>query len=755
MKRPLIWAALLLTLGVLIINSRPESRDKWLLSKPSVRMGLERSSSGYFPISLKGTVLWAEEKNGRMVYKVDCGRKTGTVLVYEQEDPKVSLQDRLGLVGSSCRISGTAFLFQPADNPGQFDVQAYYDDLGIYFGVSQAEVWTDEAPRFSFRRRLCSTAASFRELIRDYAGKEDADFLLMLTAGDSSESEEQFRKEASALAAFQLISLSGFILSSIGILLYRLLRKISANLFFCASLPVLAIVFYYLFLGSPASMIRALILFVLRVTAPIAKRRFDMVSAAALSVIMLAIMRPTYLLLPAMSFYLAVLVSQGVICPSVQRIYMKRHVISSALLSFFSMQACLLPVQILSRHSWSPYGMILVYFLLPLKTAAVILTLTGGALGMLFGGHARWIVQVFLFLPEKLRFLYGLVLSAFGKMPLSSVNAGRPENYKLVIYGFFIVLIPCILSVLNDGEKHRNKTDKRFVRKTKYLFPVYYALLLVFGMCFLRAPRLRPGEFRYTMLSVGQGDSGIIRTDTLTVGVDAGSSSREDAGGLFTGASSFYGIRKMDVMILTHEDLDHVNGLPDILADPGLPIGEVWIPDLVDADELFRDELQMLAEARVPVKRMGAGDRLASGNTVLEVLSPVHGSDWNGNEGSLVVKISAGSCSILFTGDISEETERRIIFPESSTDILKVAHHGSRFSSGEAFIRKVSPDLALVSYGKNHTYGHPADETVIRFREARIPLYGTGRSGAIETTLSDDQIILRFYGKGRQAKQPL
>ena len=165
MKRPLFWAALLLTLGVLLINSGDESRNKWLLRKPSVRRALERSSSGYFPVSLGGTVTWAEEKNGRMVYRVDAGRSYGTVLVYEPAEGSSGASDPAMLIGSRCRVSGTAFLFQPAENPGQFDVRRYYDNQGIYFGVSQAEVWTDEPARFSIRRGLYQAVEAVKSTV--------------------------------------------------------------------------------------------------------------------------------------------------------------------------------------------------------------------------------------------------------------------------------------------------------------------------------------------------------------------------------------------------------------------------------------------------------------------------------------------------------------------------------------------------------------------------------------------------------------
>ncbi|MBP5294951.1 MAG: ComEC/Rec2 family competence protein [Lachnospiraceae bacterium] len=753
MKRPLLWAALLLTLGILILNSRPEIRDKWLLRKPSVRLALEKSSSGYFPVSLRGKVLWAEEKNGRYVYRVDCGRKYGIVLVYEPDDGSERTEEATALIGSDARVSGTAFLFPPSENPGQFDLRNYYDDLGIYFGVSEAEIWTDDALKHSFRRTLFRAAESFRKVIRETESPEDADFLLSLTTGDTTEIGTQMKAEASFLSAIQLVSVSGFLLSALGMLFYRLLRKLTSNLFLCAGIPFLAIVLYDCLLGSPASMIRALVIFALRVIAPILKRRFDILSAASLYVILLAFTRPSYLLLPSMSFYLAVLLSQGLICPLVRRFTFRQNVLVSASLSFLSIQACLLPVQILSRYAWSLYGMILVYFLMPLKMAALILTLLGGAVGVVFGRGSYPLVRFILFLPGRLRSLYELVLNAFRVLPLASVNAGKPAVRRIVSYAVLLFTIPAALSIRGFLVKKAVLKEQQYAMKTGRLISLCYFFILALGMCFLRAPK--PGKaLSYTMLSVGQGDSGIVRAQDVTIGVDVGSSSADNAGEIFSEALSYYGIKRLDLLILSHGDLDHVNGLPSLLQDPGISLREVWIPDTLHAEEEFHDELIHLRSAGIPVRKAGTGDHYDFNDLSVQVLSPEHGADLSGNDASLVVRISYRGRSILFAGDISAEMEEKLPL-DDNIDLLKVAHHGSRFSSGETFLKRISPKLSFVSYGRNNSYGHPAEEALDRFRENHLTIYGTGRSGAIEAVIQDTQISLRFYGMDPWRDLPL
>ena len=111
-------------------------------------------------------------------------------------------------------------------------------------------------------------------------------------------------------------------------------------------------------------------------------------------------------------------------------------------------------------------------------------------------------------------------------------------------------------------------------------------------------------------------------------------------------------------------------------------------------------------------------------------------SDFTTNDGSIIARLVCGNVSYMLTGDTTQKTERHLVLTDKKSldsTVLKVAHHGSRTSSGEEFVRAVSPDFVVISAGKNNKYGHPHKETVDTFSKLKIPILGTYTSGTIVT----------------------
>ncbi len=256
------------------------------------------------------------------------------------------------------------------------------------------------------------------------------------------------------------------------------------------------------------------------------------------------------------------------------------------------------------------------------------------------------------------------------------------------------------------------------------------AVLLIWS-----SPRNRGVEL--AMLDVGQGDSILLRDGDRAVLVDGGGWRTGDLGGrVLLPALLAEGVRHLDAVVMTHPDRDHCGGLVDIAAY--LPIDEVWMgPGW--GDEGCAGQLAKLPGSRV--RLLWAGKEASLGRWRFRVLHPPEDEGRGTNERSLVIRAEALGRSVLLTGDVESWSEMRLLScceAEIQTDLLKVAHHGSRTSSTGSFLDAASPRLALISAGVDNFYRHPSPTILDRLAERNVRVLRTDRDGMILVRIGDD-----------------
>ncbi|HVS65132.1 MAG TPA: ComEC/Rec2 family competence protein [Thermoanaerobaculia bacterium] len=214
------------------------------------------------------------------------------------------------------------------------------------------------------------------------------------------------------------------------------------------------------------------------------------------------------------------------------------------------------------------------------------------------------------------------------------------------------------------------------------------------------------------MLDVGQGDAFLLRSGRGAVLIDGGGWRRGDFGRrVVLPALSRLGLRRLDLVILSHPDVDHCGGLADLAER--IPVGELWLGPGALESSCGRE----LATAFGPrVTELEGGERARVDGWSFEVGPLATGG--SSNQRSVVLRAQVAGSSILFTGDLDGEGERALLRSgfELRADVLKVAHHGSRSSTTTAFLDAVSPRYALVSAGRGNAYGHPAKEVIARLQ---------------------------------------
>jgi len=237
-----------------------------------------------------------------------------------------------------------------------------------------------------------------------------------------------------------------------------------------------------------------------------------------------------------------------------------------------------------------------------------------------------------------------------------------------------------------------------------------------------------------TFFDVGQGDAIFIETpQSQQILIDGGPSSviLEK----LSKEMPFWD-KSIDLVILTHPERDHLGGLIEVLKKYKVE-NVLWTGVVRDTAE-YKEWVKLIEGKKANVFIAKGSEKIKVSGTILDVLYPfenLEGKEFkNSNDTSIVNRLVFGQDFFLFTGDISKSTEKKLIEKQIdiNSNILKVAHHGSKTSSSEEFINKVSPRLAIISVGENNSYGHPQPETLEILNKFGIKVLRTDLNGDIK-----------------------
>jgi len=236
---------------------------------------------------------------------------------------------------------------------------------------------------------------------------------------------------------------------------------------------------------------------------------------------------------------------------------------------------------------------------------------------------------------------------------------------------------------------------------------------------------------RFYFFDVGQGDSALIHLGPVQILVDGGPPNSK----ALKGIERILDIedRYIDLVILTHPHLDHFGGLPDIM--DRYTIGTFITGGTTSKNAAY-------AHIRTPDIVLGEGDRITYGDYTLSILGPntAERTNTDPNKTSLVFMLEGPDTRIFYAGDMHADNENRIRKEYAlNADVLKVAHHGSRFSSSATFLKELQPKITIISVG-NNAYGHPAPVALERITDIGAKIYDTRTRGTIKIVPQDGQL---------------
>lgn len=659
--------------------------------------------------------------------------------------------------GQQAVFSGRAALPEKASNPGAFDARTYYKSKQIFMTLVSAQIEEAGGRRRTVRGFLYQIKKKAAELMDAIFDEPDASVVKAMLLGEKSTMDADTKRMYQINGIAHILAISGLHIAILGMTLFRWLRKRIGS-YWIAGFAAISLVFLYgIMTGLAGSTCRAVLMMMLLFVSKAAGRTTDMLTSAGIACMVMAFFNPYSLLDVEFQLSFSAVAGMGILYPALVSIFGKGGKIKQTVLIGSASYLATLPIVVYSYFQFPLYGIFLNLIVVPLLSMVLlfsILAVSCGIFSIQLAGAAAYPVKLILELYERM-------CQFFEQLPYSSVNVGHiSADMVFVFYAALLLMLWIMIQMRAYADGRKQETvgrmqDKR-CKKGRGRLAVGWLLVIFTGIsAAVYEYKSLDREFVIAYLDVGQGDGILMRTkDGMHILIDGGSVFNQKVGEyVILPAVKYYGMAELDYVFVTHGDKDHISGICYLLETKhtGVRIKNLVFAKYGDAESLA--ELKYLAEKQgVNVLYMDAGDTLAEqkGEESLRLTCIYPGAESRFsdlNESSLMLLAEYEQFRFLFTGDAGFEAEKQLLSTEKleKCDVLKAGHHGSKYATSQEFLQEVSPEYAVISCGRNNSYGHPADETVRRMSEAGIDIHCTKESGAVIVTIQNGKLKISDY----------
>lgn len=546
-------------------------------------------------------------------------------------------------------------------------------------------------------------------------GGDDGAFLTAILTGDKSGLSEQAAIDLSEAGVYHILAVSGmhcaFLLGILEALLGRHRRRLLA----AAGVPLL--LFYMVLAGGSPSVVRACVMLLFLLAAPLCGRDRDAPTALAAALLVILLQNPYAA--ASISLQLSFTAVAGLLwlTPRMRHLLLgeKRRGRAVRFLAASLSASCGALVFTVPLS--------LLYFNILVLAAPLANLLCLWAAGILFGTGLAAVLLSWLWLPlgKLLALVPGLlaryILAAahlLAKLPCHALYGDNPYLIYWLAFAY-ILLAVCVLGK---------------ARRRSWALAGLCAAMTLAVTAKLGTLALTAGAMDITVLDVGQGSCTLLESDGACALVDCGSgSSWYSAGDIAADRLLTMGCRRLDLLVLTHFDSDHINGVTALLAR--MPVEVLLVPES-EAEPAF---LAAAEATGTEVLRLTAPTACPLGQGTLMVHPPV--GEGSGNEACLSALAACGTYDLLITGDMDAAAERRLLEVWALPDIeaLVAGHHGSATSTSAELLAALTPETAVISVGSN-SYGHPDPRVLTRLRQAGAEVYRTDLQGSVHLSVN-------------------
>ncbi|WP_432776707.1 DNA internalization-related competence protein ComEC/Rec2 [Brevibacillus gelatini] len=634
--------------------------------------------------------------------------------------------------GSELEALARLGLPQGARNPHAFDYARYLHWQGVHVVGETAfrEVRVEAAAsiRGSFQEWQKAGAERIDSL---FADQETAGYMKSLLLGLGQDVTPELEAMYANLGLSHILAISGLHVTLVSSMFMWCLDRLGVSRRWGLLATVALLVGYILLVGASASAVRSGLMGGVGLVCQVAGKKLDGKEVWAGALLVMLAVNPYQLWHVGFQLSFAVTLGLIVFVPYSQHVLVRVPVWIRTLVAVtFSAQLVSFPFLVYHFHQFSPLSWlvnllatpVLSLLALPLGYIALVLALIHPALAAVPVWFTTWLLG---WIHEPLYALEQKVIP-FTYWP-------HPEWWWVILYACFLGILP----ILWNRGYHRK-------RDVALCFALFLGLLAA-----ARQPFAGSEEVRITFLDVGQGDSIVVEIGNQKVYLmDAGGTMRQPAAEPWMEKRDPFevgkdvvlpflmarGIEKIDRVIMTHGDLDHIGGMEALV--PRLFFGEVLVNGKVPEEKEAKIR-ELFLKKGVPITTGAPGQVWSDGPGIeWKWLHPGE-TTLHGNDASVVLQLTAYNKTVLFTGDIEQGGEAALVQNGlSPVDVLKVAHHGSNTSSTKELLAAITPKAAVISAGENNRYGHPSAMVLQRLGEHGTAIYRTDRHGAITLIIS-------------------
>ncbi len=638
-------------------------------------------------------------------------------------------------IGKTIQLTGTIQKFERARNPGNFDRSMYYAKQNIYGCVLRAQIHKVWGEKNQIAEGLFQLRQGWKEIFSRNLSGEQGPVLSAMILGLKGDMSEEIKDLYQKNGISHALSISGLHISFIGLGIYGIFRKMGFGYLPAGILATVLLSGYSFMIGFSVSVLRAYVMLLFRVGADVTGRVYDILTALLVSAAVTVSVQPLYLL--DASFWLSYGAVIGILfvvpmfhkClpESWFRVRGLRTFLNAGVVSL-AVQLFLFPIVLWYYFEISVYSFLLNVMVVPMMSWVLGLGMFGSV------AYVIWspLGALLLSLADGMLKAVARAGEWFLELPGARVVLGRPEWWEVLLY-YVVFCFVLLYARLRHGKK-------------RVWMCVMLGLCMAFSVClFVPFPS---GKLQITMLDVGQGDCIFIRGPKgTTYLIDGGSSDVSEVGKYrIEQFLKSQGVGSLDYVFVSHGDADHCSGIKEMLLRQhyGVRIRSLVLPTNYGQSNELRELASVAQQHKVAVRVIDAGMTLREEDMTITCLQPAKGKakHLSDNAGSMILYVDFRDFEMLCTGDVEGEGERMLMENPGlqSCDVLKVAHHGSRNSGSEAFLRRVRPRISLISAGADNSYGHPHKETIERLKEVGSFVIQTTEYGAIQLETDGDLI---------------